>query len=286
MKRVAVLAVLLAASIAIAWAYAERISAPRGRGAEFVADLHRMGLKQMLPDTSARYYLHKREAVIGWQAALGGFRPDGTYEGLDIVLRQVSEGNATGQWERWRLDDSANAGFYVAGQFLFKQGQWVAIPTTWIKLASPRVSVVQHLQGRVFRSAADVPDNYLPEGTLDMALRAMRGQERARQFNLILNSMPPAGGRPRFISLKLRDLTEETPLPAGTAAAIESTIADQPKEMEIVFLDEQGLVHTTKRAGKLSKTRSSPAELYEHFPQLDGQLRQIQQAVQLVAPLE
>ncbi|HDZ21716.1 hypothetical protein LCGC14_0284770 [marine sediment metagenome] len=283
MKRVVVLAALLASSIAIAWAYAEQISAPRRRGAEFVADLHRMGLKQMLPDTSARFYLHKREAVVGWRAALGGYRPDGTYEGLDIVLRQISEGNAAGQWERWRLDDSANTGYYVAGGFRFREGQWEVIPTTWIKLAGPRVLVQQNIKGRAFRSAADVPDSYLPEGTMDLALRAMRGQARSRQFNFIDNSIPPTGGKPQFIGLKLRDITEETPLPAGTVAAIESSIAGQPKE--IVFLDEQGLIHTTKR-GKLSETRSSPAELYEHFPQLDGQLRQIQQAVQLVAPLD
>lgn len=283
MKRVAVLAVLLAGSIAIAWAYAERISASRRRGAEFVADLHRMGLKQMLPETSARFYLHKREAVIGWQAARGGFRPDGTYEGLDIVLRQFPEGNAAGQWERWRLDDNANTGYYVAGKFLFTEGQCVVIPTTWIKLAGPRVSVLQKFQHGALRSAANVLDNYLPKGTRDLALRATRGQERSRQFNLILSSVRPAGDKPRFISLKLRDVTEETPLPAGTAAAIESSIAGQPKE--IVFLDEQGLAHTTK-VGKLTKTRSSPAELYEHFPQLDDRLRQIEQAVQLVAPLE
>ena len=283
MKRVVVLAALLAGSIAIAWAYAEQISAPRRRGAEFVANLHRTGLKQMGGDTSARVYMHQAGPIRGWRAALGRFRPDGTYEGLDIRLTQIAEGSAVGQWEKWRLDDSATTGYYVAGEFHFIKGQCVVIATTRIELAGPRVSVVQQLQRVVLRSAADVPDSYLPEGTLDLALRAMRGQERSRQFNFIDNSIPPTGGKPQFIGLKLRDVTEETPLPAGTAAAIESSIAGKPKE--IVFLDEQGLIHTTKR-GKLSETRSSPAELYEHFPQLDTPLRQIHQAVQLVAPLD
>lgn len=167
-------------------------------GAEIIALIRKDGLGRYWSDEqSVDWYLCKDGRQIGWRVSVRRRGAGGSHEGL----RLISYGRSK-HWEHWVIDEKGREGRYIAGDLRVVRGsphaRWH--PTVTITLSNGRVKMQQ--PGNV-RSEAPAPENYVPEGMLELACYVAGRRDAKAQFALIFNGDKPDGGVTQFGHVKL-----------------------------------------------------------------------------------
>lgn len=167
------------------------VEAMTDRGADVIAEIRKNGLDHYWGDKSAvMWYVHTlNRRVTGWRASVLRRRTGGAFEGLDM--------HSDGRWEYWTLDNGATRGRYEAGLWKHVVGSAHLERTidTKISLAEGRVKLWQKDHGV---SEAPVPENYVPEGLLDLTYRLTAGRKTKAQFAVVFNVQAPDNGVTQF----------------------------------------------------------------------------------------
>jgi hypothetical protein len=262
-SRAILLALLLVASTSGAWAYARHLRhATVDRGVDLLAQIRRQGVGDLYGGASERWYVleilgRTARQPIGWRIAMVAPRSDGTVHGFDLSVFPFSDGARRGSWERWSLNADATEGRYIAGALEVEAEQWIIARDTLIELADGVVTMEQTISNQVLHSRSDVPDNYVPEGALELVLALMLDQPDPTAMQLILNDQPPIDGRPDFQPLTMRHARLERSNRPVVDAAVQISVAGQ--NVEVVFLNQQGQIDSKRRqygGAVLEETRS------------------------------
>jgi hypothetical protein len=266
--RTVVLLACLLVSVAIAWLLVQSRSTLVRNGSEIVAGLDAETLRShwSRPQLAWQLVFDDRRSS-GWSASAVQPRDDGGYDGLEVTYQTAGVRQPKVIWERWTLSADAKRGSYRAGTFAGLRGRQAPIDT-FIELDAGQVRVRQILQGDVVDSTAEVPDNYAPEGTLDVLRAIVARQQTEATFALILNSLPPIDERPRFIPLHTRYV--------GTVERNGRTLIELRSEMETLssryLIDDSGRV-VESRIGTLSRRQAGREKVLQAYPQAERVLQ-------------
>ncbi|MCK4624220.1 MAG: hypothetical protein KAV00_02840 [Phycisphaerae bacterium] len=257
---VLMLAVLLA-SVSIAWLLERKSTIKAHAGAQIIGEIRAKGLKHYWPEKSQIdwFLIQSNGNTIGWKASvrvksaarpgsppldkLGttlsnaeGPKSDGNFIGVDVevVPKQHS------LHEIWTLNADATAGTYhadlrSAGGKGFK---------TDILLNDGMVKVVQHVRG-IGSITADsrAPKNYLPKGTLHLAVRQTAEMRANAQFVMVFNERPNRDKAVEFGTLRLRYLGSSQTRQGRTVRRVRmSEIRGRGKRRTLFELDEKGKI--------------------------------------------
>jgi len=192
---VVMLAILLASAAGAGWL--EIAAARRVRAAgEILADVRRQGLATFWSDQGQVHWrlIHAADAPVGWEATIRQVTDDGRFAGLRAI---VVPGVRT-ILGRWTLNADATAGQY-AGSAVSAKGERT---DTASQLADGHVAVTQHHLGLTARSPA--PDNYLPEGMMDLVVRRVAQTRADAQFASVFDERPNTAGYVEFGTVRVR----------------------------------------------------------------------------------
>lgn len=228
--RAIVLGVLLTACVAGAALYVHDLRTEADRnGKSVVAEIRQKGLGQFIREPTTRWFLIQADRTpLGWHVIDTAPRPDSDgVMGLNLTVTPAEDdphdrSKLEGTWERWELNHDATEGRYDAGDVHVVGDECDVVATTSIVLADGRVQATQLVDGRIYRSSATVPANYLPEGTMEMATRVLAGQDEPARFRMIVNSIPPQGDAPRFFTLTMRNAYKQHRRRPGTLYAVQA----------------------------------------------------------------
>lgn len=266
---------VLLAGTAVAWLLVRERQAPLDRGAEILARIRQAGLGQFWTSSRARWFLlHRRSdgGTVGWRAVLRSRPSDGAgYRGLTVVYLAR---RGQGDWEGWKLNSDASTSVYHAGGVL-RRAQWLVSTDTQIRYDGGDVTAVQQIGGRTFRSRADAPHAYLPEGLGGLVRRLVAEQQTRAKFRAVFNQVPPAGDRTRFGTILIEYLGSEK----GEAGRRDTVAVEYASVMgtqrSTYRLDEEGNV--VGRTGReLSETAASREDVLKLYPDAPSTLQAVQ----------
>lgn len=245
--------IMLLAGTMVAWLMVRSRGKDAERGAEIVNYIRHEGVARFVtPQTPVKWYLTRTgEAYIGWRARIIVLGQDGSVDGLDIAVSYPRRAPSQGHWERWSLNADATAGNYSAGATALAAirpvggGRIFTDTNTAIAYSKDRVEVLQKIERR-HQSAARTPSNYLPEGMLAMAVKAVAERKTKGVFRLVLNSLPPVGDLTRLASLSLEGLPGQQ---EGIAARVVAGYPRTPLGEHIYHLDSAGEIVRIEQDG-------------------------------------
>ncbi len=284
--RAIVLGVVLVVCVAAAAFYVHdlRTSAERN-GEAVVAEIRQKGLGQFIRKPTTRWFLMQADgAPLGWHVIDTGPRPDvGGAMGLNVTVTPAKDdphdrSKLEGVWERWVLNGGASEGRYDAGEVHVVGSECRVVATTSIVLSGGRVQASQLVDGRVYQSNAEVPANYLPEGTMEMATRILANQDEPARFRMIVNSIPPQGDAPRFFTLTMRNAYKQHRRRPGTYYAVQADTAEtelghrsttlfdaKGQMMTVIFGGPGGAEMNQYGSGIITKIYGDPAPLLDRI---------------------
>jgi len=196
------LAVLLA-TVLVAWVVQYFPARRAEKAVEIIRGIRQAGLEHFWPEQSRIdwYLIELRGKLIGWRAVVRTRREGGGFAGLTLeVILPVNR-----FWcEKWTLNADATRGRYAAYEGIAR-GLRLEQLKTEIALEDGQVRVLQHeAQGRVLAARSKAPANYLPEGTMELAIRRVAEEAADAQFSLVFNEVPNVGGAVSFGVMRFR----------------------------------------------------------------------------------
>lgn len=259
-----VLLAVLGICTASAWALAWYRGAPAREAAEILAAVRRDGLRaywtELLP--RRRWFLIRQGGkIVGWEMVFRRVGPE-TAEG-GFVQRQFHPAGQIRLASRWRIRLDAEKGEYQSQQVFLRPGG-AEVNETTIELRDRRIQVLQNRDGVRFLSVAPTPDNYLPEGLMDLVIRETARRKTRTRFEMVLDSQPPArqqGAQTPLFPLEFRYLGED-PQTGGTK--IEESLS-RSEGTGLIVLDTFGEV-IRRQYGETEYTFSSRSEVLRSFP--------------------
>ena len=206
-RRHAVLAIItlgvLLATVLVAWVVQYFPARRAEKAAEIIRGIRRAGLERFWPEASRIdwYLIEVRGKRIGWRAMVRTRREGGGFAGLTLEFI----GPVNRFWcEKWTLNADATRGRYAAYEGIAR-GLRLEQLKTEIALEDGRVRVLQYeARGRVLAARSKAPANYLPEGTLELAVRRVAEEAADAQFSLVFNEVPNVGGAVSFGVMRIR----------------------------------------------------------------------------------
>ncbi len=207
--RDAAVAVAMLAALALtaggAWLLVYVNEGPARLGAEIVSQIQREGLSEFWSETRQEYWRVNGE---NWWYVLRFQLEDGGFAGVRIRetrVRQVRTPRGLrvvplATWEIWTLNQDATEGDYQAGTF----GPGSISRDTRIQYRDGKVKASQFEDSptKRTRTEAAAPDNYVPEGALELARGLVARKDSPAAFQWILNSRRPFGSTPDFLSVR------------------------------------------------------------------------------------
>ncbi|MCD4699311.1 MAG: hypothetical protein K8R91_01910 [Phycisphaerae bacterium] len=191
---------VLVASVGIAWLLDRRSSGRVRAGTKIIHEIRDKGLGHYWSDELQIdwYLIYSKGNAIGWRASTRAKSADKTFIGVDVevVPRQYSS------HEIWTLNADVTVGTYHAD---FRKADSQGSRTD-ISMSDGVVRVVQHVPGRRVTASAQVTENYLPEGTLSLAVRKASEMRANAQFAMVFNEILNRGKIVEFGTLRLRYL--------------------------------------------------------------------------------
>ena len=259
--RVTVLTVLLIASIAGAWGYSHYIHmANSTRGAEMIDQINQRGVGSLYGRGRQEWWVieisdHQGRAIpVGWRVSIVRPNEDGTIDGWDVKILNGEQARNNSVWERWRLNDSATEGLYLAGPLTFADEHWSAQADTAIAQSGGELHVTQTLDGEIRTSQAPAPDNYLPEGARTLAIGLMAQRDEPVKLTFVANGTPPKSGRPDFRPVTMR----QTRLGKTDPDARAIQITYHGVGVSVHYLDRQNEVDRVVYGGGAQQERRTP----------------------------
>ncbi len=232
------LAVLLA-SVGIAWLLDRRSAGKVHAGAKIVQKIRAKGLEHYWPEKLQIdwFLIQSNGNTIGWKAsararASGG----GKFIGVDVEV--VPEQHSS--HEIWTLNADATAGAYHAD---FRSAGGKGLKTD-ILLNDGVVTVIQYTTAvRSAKARADAPENYLPEGTLHLAVRQAADTRADAQFAMVFNERPNRDETVEFGTLRLQYLGSSQTQQGRTVHRVRmSETRGRGKHGTVFELDEKGKI--------------------------------------------
>jgi len=180
-------------SVAAAWWISTHRQSYLRSGEETMAQIRQSGLKSFYGRGSQQYFIiRKKGANVGWRVFECKPAANG-YKGLN-AMPDSSGGKRLISWESWQLSNDLSEGKYNALESTYKLPG--ALQRTQILLAQSRVEVTQAYftqDGREVEatSAAQVPGNYLAEGSLPLAIQKVAQNHSSAYFKIVINQVDP-----------------------------------------------------------------------------------------------
>lgn len=278
--RFALIAVLMFALLALAtlsaWLIVQRRSGPHMRGAELVEQMRSEGLSAWWDRSPhSQWFLIRRNGeVIGWDVRLRLPLGDGGFEGLKLRIFRAQE-RSGGSWEYWQLNADATSGEYLSGDLAFGEGRLVTSTNTSIVQEEGAIQTEQSSQVGPRRSKAEVPENYIPEGTLPLVRRLVAEEGAEAAFRMVFNEQLPQGSRTTFGVVRMNGRSPSEQERAQDAAyAVENVLItlDGSDSGETYLLDEQGRTVGIV-AERIRIDAVSAAEVAAEFPEAPDVVR-------------
>jgi hypothetical protein len=203
-------AVAMLAALALtaggAWLLVYVNEGPARLGAEIVSQIQSEGLSEFWSQTREEYWRVNGE---DWWYFLRFELEDGGFAGVRIRrqtgARQVVSPNGTqviptGYWEIWTLNRDATEGDYQAGSF----GPGRIYRDTRIQYSDGKVQASQFedTPGKRTKTEGAAPNNYVPEGALELARSLVARKDSPAAFQWILKDRRPFGSTPDFLSVR------------------------------------------------------------------------------------
>jgi len=263
-----VLFAVLLASTALAW-WLARIRRPSTeQGAEILAGIRSRKLSAFWTGTSEQWFLaRKGNIAVSWRLAWREPSEDGHYSGLDVF---PVPGSPQAYWEHWTLNADATEGHYTAGTVTRGPIGFVVQADTQIDLRKGRITAVQQIEGKQYRSSTSAPPEYLPEGTLLLAASRVAAQKGRGGFVMVSNQTPPEGDRTRLLPIVMSyaGAAEEELFPDGAMVNVGGG--------DWVVFDSRGnLIGRIWKADNIVELTASAGDVAYHF-------REAPQAVQAI----
>ena len=192
-----VMLVVLLVSVGVAWVLGELADRRVKSAVATLAAVRRDGLAKHWPERLRLdwdlSYAGDEADPSGWRAAIRGRGDQGEFAGMVVHVSGQEY-----QLETWVLNADATSGYYDA-----LRGVGWPLPDTSIKLDDGVVTVAPH-GGKRFPGRGQAPDNYLPEGTLELAVALVAAWRGNAQFALVFNERSNVGGRVEFGTVRMR----------------------------------------------------------------------------------
>ncbi len=193
---------ILAAAVGAAWLLAASAGRRVRAGREIIEEIRAGGLGKLWPREPRIdwYLIHNGPKPVGWRAAARARTEEGQFVGVDMDALPGVE-----SLENWFLNADATEGRYVG----VERAGGRRIGQTRITLADGQVEVFQYLPRvppGIFRARSPAPENYLPEGMLELAVRRTAARRAEAQFKLVFNERPNPQGQVDYGTLRFRDV--------------------------------------------------------------------------------
>lgn len=244
-----ILLVLLLVSVLLAW----WLSTSRGQlvnaGRDIITDIHQSGLSTYWKGPQQLFYIiMQKDEILGYRAEFRWPLAQGGFEGLSVVML-AAEREWPGLYEHWVLSPDATEGKYTAGR-VHAAGR--LLQDTEIIMNGRVVQVAQRLpKGTIIRSRSSVPENYLPEGTLPLAMQLVAQRKSNAYFKLIYNSdYPPVSQRGQVPQTRfglanmeyagVQEVPDDGPVQAATVKLRKGSLGRE--EAAVYFIDQDGEV--------------------------------------------
>jgi len=198
--RTKLLAVIMLAafvvSVAAAWWISTHRQSYLRSGEETMTQIRQSGLKSFYGRGSQQYFIIRNKgANVGWRVFECKPAANG-YKGL-IAQPDSAGGKKMISWESWQLSNDLNEGKYNALEPAHKLPG--ALQRTQILLDQGRVEVTQayftpnglEIENLTQTSAALVPNNYLAEGSLPLAIQKVAQNHSSAYFKIVMNQVDP-----------------------------------------------------------------------------------------------
>ena len=204
---------------------------------------------------------------VGWEVQYRKISPEGGFGGGAMRILLSAEGPKR-MTSRWVLNNEISHGAYISdvsilGQLDTRRGIMLKRPlyAARIEMNAGRLDVEQEIKRVKFVSRADEPDNYIPEGTIDLVSYLVAKRKTQARFKMILDAQPPSEKGITFVNVDIR-VSEINPLSAGGLAAI-ITVAGQES---LCFFDKTGKVEK-QIADHTEDVAASEAEIIKAYPE-------------------
>ena len=210
---VVVLAVLVV-SVAVAWVLGALADRRVKSAVAILAAVRRDGLAKHWPERPRLdwYLSHAGDEAepSGWRAVIRGRVDNGREDNGLFAGMIVHVSGREYQVEEWVLNADATSGKYAA-----HMGVGRPLPDTSITLEKREdgekredrekmdVTVTPY-GGKRLPGRGEAPKNYLPEGTLELAVALVAAGRGNAQFALVFNGSPNVGGRIEFGTVRMR----------------------------------------------------------------------------------
>ena len=229
---------VLVASVGIAWLLQRQATEKVRAGIKIIQEIRAKGLEHYWPEKLQIdwYLIYSKGETIGWRASARAKADDETFVGVDVEVVPKRHSSH----ERWTLNADATAGAYHADLRLAGSGGF----KTDIVLSDGVVKVVQYVPGfGSIQAGADAPGNYLPEGTLYLAVRQAAEMQADAQFKMVFNERPNRDKIVEFGTIRLRYLGREQTQQGKTVHRVRMSETRGGGKGGTVFeLDENGKI--------------------------------------------
>lgn len=258
---------ILGACIVLGWWMTRRIDAPTTQGIEIVRAVRARKLLQF-PGGNKTYRQHYfiyqhaggKPQIVGWRFRYHSRNqnPEKGFVGGEMEWNPGSYAQS-----RWTLTDGLDKGSYQSRIERRKRDGLIRTGAS-IELNNGILYVQQILPGHKLNSECEIPDNYIPEGSVSLMLREVAERKTHAKFKMIFDSLPPVGSRPRFGILEVRYIKPPEDDSGGAELEIRQ-ITPSRKSTYRVVLDSAGNV-AREIAGNMKTIPVSEKMFSEVFP--------------------
>ncbi|MBN1942478.1 MAG: hypothetical protein JW849_04200 [Phycisphaerae bacterium] len=258
-----VLLAILGVCSAVAWVLAWHKGAPARDAREILSAIRRQGIKHYWPQNARqqRWFFIRREGnVVGWEMHHRQAGADGAIGGF--VRRENAPHKQVRLSSRWRLSNDAEQGEYHSQQVVLQPPQ-VKVTEAAIELRDRNLQVNQNIDGAGFSSTTAIPENYLPEGLMTLAMREVAQRQGRAQFKMVLDNQkpsPPTGGQTPLFSFELRYVGQD---PSTGGAKVETSFGRE--NPWITILDANGEM-IRRYEGNTEFSPATFEEILQRFP--------------------
>lgn len=217
-------------------------------------------------DSTQWFLIRSGRKNIGWQVQYRRPNAEGGFEGGEMRILFSSQGTER-ITSRWILNNEITKGAYISDVIILgSHGNMMvrrSIVAARIDMNAGKLDVQQKISGAKFRSQADEPDGYIPEGTLDLLSYMVAKRKTKAKFRMIIDSLPPSKKWTNFITVEIR-YSDATPIsPGGSAVVV--TMAGHDS---LCFFDKNGKVEK-QIVGDIEETAVTEEEIIKAFPNAD-----------------
>ena len=258
--------VVLVASVGIAWMLERRSDKKTEAGAQIIRQVREKGLGNYWSDKLQIdwFLVQAYGETIGWKASAKGKIANGNFVGVDIEIVP----NRSHSHEIWTLNPDATIGNYHAED---SNGY-----KTDISLKDGLVKVRRHAGGAGTPVAhSKAPENYLPEGTLQLAVQGVAKARANAQFAMVFNEQAIADDVVEFGTLRMKYVGKKKNSQGKDVNRVTMSKARMGRKHKIVYdLDEKGkiLVIYGEKMQWTSAKKQDVQKAFANAPQLLQQM--------------